>query len=185
MPNLLALRFNSLFGKEVNYSRPKDQIDPNLLAKAISLHESGGRQVKGASGEFGSFQFMPGTWTQICKQVMGEVLPQTPENEQFVAQRKITQLVQKFGNIQDVAKVWNTSLGGKEEPLSVKGVNKKGVKYDSVAYAKKVQAVYDSLSKPQATTTPESQVAAAASPLLSLRTKDPLHYIRPNTEPSL
>lgn len=185
MPSLLALRFNSLFGKEVNYSRPENQIDPNLLAKAISLHESGGRQVKGASGEFGSFQFMPGTWTQICKQVMGEVLPQTPENEQFVAQRKITQLVQKFGNIQDVAKVWNTSLGGEERPLSVKGVNKKGIKYDSVAYAKKVQAIYDSLSKPQATTTLESQVAAAASPLLSLRTKDSLHYIRPNAEPSL
>jgi hypothetical protein len=115
--------------------------DTNIASKvadAISQVESGGKQVKGASGEFGAFQFMPATWETISKQVAGQVIPQTPENERAVAEGKIAQLLAQGNTPEEVALIWNTSLGGAEKPFVRKGVNSKGVAYDSGAYAKKV-----------------------------------------------
>lgn len=116
------------------------------LAKAISIHESGGKQVKGASGEFGAFQFMPATWQTISKQTTGKVLPQTPQNEMTVAEQKIKSLLDAGHSVRDVALIWNTSLGGSEKSFIVKGKNKKGVPFDSGDYANKVEALYHQLS---------------------------------------
>lgn len=108
------------------------------IANAIMKVESGGRQVSGASGEFGAFQFMPETWKIVSRQMTGQVLPQTPENEYRVAVAKVQDLLNKGYNAEQIALVWNTSLGGAEKPFVRKGVNSKGVAYDSGAYARKV-----------------------------------------------
>lgn len=114
------------------------------LAAAIMQVESGGKQVSGASGEFGKFQFMPDTWktisSQYNKEVNGKtgVLPQTSITEEKVAQWKIEKLLAQGNTPKEVALIWNTSLGGSEKPLVKKGVNSMGIAYDSNAYADKV-----------------------------------------------
>lgn len=115
-----------------------DTNTASKLADAIMQVESGGRQVKGASGEFGTFQFMPATWEIISKQIAGTVLPQTAENERAVAEAKIADLLSQGNSPKEVALIWNTSLGGAEKPFVRKGTNSKGVAYDSGAYAQKV-----------------------------------------------
>lgn len=154
---ILQMRDGYTVGYEnpLEYHRPEPiQGSGNKLAEAITLVESGGRQVKGASGEFGAFQFMPATWEAVSKSMEGRVLPQTPENERRVATKKINQLFERFKAqgmddltaARNVALVWNTSLGGSEVPLIKKGVNKQGVKYDSEAYANKVTQTYKKLA---------------------------------------
>lgn len=115
-----------------------DTNQATSIANAIMKVESGGRQVSGASGEFGAFQFMPETWKIVSRQMTGQVLPQTPENEYRVAVAKVQDLLNKGYNAEQIALVWNTSLGGAEKPFVRKGVNNKGVAYDSGAYARKV-----------------------------------------------
>ena len=53
------------------------------LAKAIRQHETGNRQIKGASGELSSrYQFMPSTWKSYAREILGnENAPLTLENE--------------------------------------------------------------------------------------------------------
>lgn len=114
-----------------------EEDEAQKVARAIMTVESGGRQLQGASGEFGAFQFMPATWEIISKEMTGKVLPQTPENEFKVAESKIAKLLETY-TPEEVALIWNTSLGGAEKPFKRKGVNSKGVKYDSTAYSQKV-----------------------------------------------
>lgn len=116
--------------------------DADRLANAIMQVESGGKQVAGASGEFGSFQFLPSTWATVSREVAGSVIPQTPENEYAVARAKIGQLLAVGYDPRDVAAIWNTSLGGSEKPRYIRGVNDMGVAYDSIAYADKVMNAY-------------------------------------------
>lgn len=131
------------------YNRTADTTDRAYkLTHAIQQVETGGKQVSGASGEFGAFQFMPATWNTISKQVNGSVLPQTPQNEFQTAQKKIQSLLAQGYTERQVGLIWNTSLGGSEKPLEIKGVNKKGVKYDSGAYANKVQSAFNGLNIP-------------------------------------
>jgi len=118
---------------------PDVSREAEKLASAIKRVESGGNpNAKGASGERGSFQFMPETWETISREIAGDTLPQTPENEERVAQQKIDQLLDRGLNEEEVALVWNTSLGGEEEPRRVSGVNEQGVEFDSSQYADKV-----------------------------------------------
>lgn len=118
----------------------------DALANAIMQVESGGRQVAGASGEFGAFQFLPATWATVSREMAGQVLPQTPENEFAVARAKIGQLLDTGYSPRDVAAIWNTSLGGSETPRFIRGVNDMGVAYDSIAYADKVMSVLGNIS---------------------------------------
>lgn len=123
-----------------------DTNKASKLADAIMTVESGGKQIKGASGEFGAFQFIPATWAIISKEVAGQVIPQTAENERFIAEQKINQLLEKGHTPKEVALIWNTSLGGAEKPFVRKGTNKKGVKFDSGAYASKVVSTLNKLT---------------------------------------
>lgn len=108
----------------------------------MSHVESNGRQIHGATGEFGEWQFMPGTWKDISRQVLGYVAPQIPSNEKYVALMTVQRLLNEGKTERQIALIWNTSLGGSEKPLEIKGTNKKGVKFDSVAHAKKVLTAY-------------------------------------------
>lgn len=107
----------------------------STIANAIKKVESQGNyNAKGASGEFGAYQFMPTTWKQWAGQFLGDPNAKpTPQNQDFVAQSKINELVSKGYNPEQIALIWN---GG--TPVRKAGVNKFGVKYDSGAYADKV-----------------------------------------------
>lgn len=121
-----------------NFSKVGGGTDlATALTNAIMMHESGGRQVRGGSGEFGSFQYLPDTWKTISKEMTGKVLPQTPQNEYLVSKSKIAKLLQTYSPM-EVALIWNTSLGGSEKPLIKKGRNSSSYNYDSLAYANAV-----------------------------------------------
>jgi uncharacterized protein YydD (DUF2326 family) len=86
---------------------------------------------------------MPNTWIVVSKEIEGKVIPQTPVNEHYIATMKIQKLLNEGKTPEQVAKIWNGSLGGSEKAISKKGTNKKGVKYDTVAYAQKVLTNYN------------------------------------------
>jgi len=120
--------FNSAAGQALN--SPVKQV-----AAAIKKVESGGNyNAKGGSGEFGAYQFMPATWKSWAKQYLGDPnAPMTQKNQDYVAEKKIKDLLNQGYTPYQVALVWN---GG--QPVVKKGVNKYGVAYDSGAYANKV-----------------------------------------------
>lgn len=114
----------------------QQQIDasPEEIVRAMELTETGGRNIAGKSGEFGVLQFQPGTWQTVTRQLGMSGLPQNPQNERKVAQKKTAQLLQKGFSPGDVAVIWNTSLGGAEKPIRHRGVNKFGQPFDSSAH---------------------------------------------------
>lgn len=89
---------------------------------------------------------MPSTWLGVSKEVTGAVIPETPINETYVAVKKIQELVDEGKSLQDIALIWNTSLGGSEKPKQIKGKNRLGVLFNSVAYAATVEKNYQQLS---------------------------------------
>lgn len=105
------------------------------IATAIKQVESGGNyNARGGSGEGGAYQFMPASWKQWAGQYLGNPnAPQTPQNQDRVAEAKIQSLLNQGYNAKQVALIWN---GG--QPIAKKGVNKFGVAYDSGGYANKV-----------------------------------------------
>lgn len=105
------------------------------IAAAIKQVESGGNYtVKGGSGEFGAYQFMPDTWKQWAGSYLGNSsAPMTQQNQDTVAMAKISELLNQGYNAQQIALIWN---GG--TPTIKKGINSFGVAYDSGAYADKV-----------------------------------------------
>jgi len=112
------------------------------LAMAIAKVESGGNyQAKGGSGESGAFQFMPSTWKGWAKQYLGDAnAPLTKANQNQVAVKRVSDLLDKGYDERQVALSWNAG-----SPVEVKGVNKYGVKYDSGAYANKVISQYNNM----------------------------------------
>lgn len=129
------------------------QASADDVANAILTVESGGNfNAAGGSGENGRFQFMPATWNIVSQQYaqangINQSIPMTPENENKVARWKINQLLSAGNTPEEVALIWNTSLGGAEKPKRVKGVNDKGVSYDSNEYARKVMGVLQKNAK--------------------------------------
>jgi muramidase (phage lysozyme) len=107
------------------------------ITNAIKAVESGGNyNAKGASGEFGAYQFMPNTWKQWAGEFLGDPNAKpTPQNQDYVANAKVNSLIQQGYTPEQIALIWN---GG--TPVRKSGVNKFGVKYDSGAYADKVLA---------------------------------------------
>jgi muramidase (phage lysozyme) len=134
--------FNSRFPETQNnfYEIPPPKVSggaatASTIAAAIKKVESGGNyNAKGASGEFGAYQFMPSTWTSWAGKYLGNPnAPMTQANQDKVAMAKITDLLNQGYNAEQIALIWN---GG--TPQVKKGVNQYGVAYDSGAYARKV-----------------------------------------------
>lgn len=99
--------------------------------------ESGGKcAVRGKTGEWGCFQFMPSTWAGWSKTVLGYVAEQTPATEYYVALKKIQHHINQGYSDADIARIWNQGNAG----ACVRGTNSSGVAYDSCAYEKKVMA---------------------------------------------
>lgn len=145
LTNQLILEYPNATDKEildlVNQKLPEQAFNSagnasaSNIASAIKTVESGGNyNAKGASGEFGAYQFMPSTWKQWAGEFLGNSNAQpTKQNQDFVAQSKINQLINAGYNAEEIALIWN---GG--TPQRKKGVNQYGVSYDSGAYANKV-----------------------------------------------
>lgn len=75
-------------------------------------------------------------------EVTGKVLEQSPLNEEYVAVNKIQRLLDEGKTEKEVALIWNGSLGGSEKPIEKQGINRHGVAYDTVHYAKLVLTAY-------------------------------------------
>lgn len=86
---------------------------------------------------------MAGTYNELSLQIMGYKAPQDAYNEEYVALSELQLLHDKGISNRNVALIWNSSLGGSNKPKSIKGINKKGVKYNSIAYANTVMSYYD------------------------------------------
>jgi hypothetical protein len=112
------------------------------IANAIKQIESGGNySAKGASGEYGAYQFMPATWQSWSKEYQKSIgqtgfsLAQTPENQDKVAMFKIQQWLAQGLTPQQIAAKWNSgSEVGWENKI---GVNKQGVAYNVPQYVNK------------------------------------------------
>lgn len=113
------------------------------IANAIKTIESNNNySAKGASGEYGAYQFMPGTWDSWSSEYAREVLKQsarrlnpTPENQDAVAIFKINQWLSQGLSPEQIAAKWNSgSEIGWEKKI---GVNKQGVAYNVPNYVNK------------------------------------------------
>jgi len=132
-------------------------LDPQAvnLAKAIRQSESGGNfGAKGASGEFGAYQFMPDTWAKQAQKygVTSSLDKATPEEQNKVAYSQIKEWKDAGYNPGQIASMWNAGVGepdaytGKFSDGSPSmGTNKQGVKFNVPQYAKSVAQAYQTL----------------------------------------
>lgn len=107
---------------------------------AESIYEAEGRcdYLHGQSGEYGCFQYQSGTWRNYSTIVLGEVVPQTPENERLVTEGMIRLWLADGKTPRWIFLTWNQGNGDGWGPGSkdcYAGVNKHGVAYDSCDYA--------------------------------------------------
>jgi len=131
-----------------------ETLDPTIknLASAIKRQESAGSKdpynAKGASGEYGAYQFMPDTWKGWAKTHLGdENAPMTMENQNKVAYKQIKSWKEKGYNPAQIAAAWNAGEGSlQNDSWKTKvGVNQFGVKYDTPSYVKNVSKYYQEL----------------------------------------
>lgn len=107
------------------------------LTKAIIQVETGGKPMRGLSGEHGIAQFLPATWLNYQKKYLATTtLKMTPENEFKVLVAVNEHYLEKGYTPYQLALLHNQGHFGKCKS----GINKHGIKYDSCAYAKKVVA---------------------------------------------
>ena len=125
-------------------STPTSNASVDQIVGAIKQIESGGNYAaKGGSGEYGAYQFMPGTWSQYSQEYLKSIgkTPSTglnqeldktnPANQDAVARFKVQQWLNQGYNPQQIASMWNS---GKPDYQGVQGVNSFGQKYDVPAY---------------------------------------------------
>jgi len=99
----------------------------------MSVESGGNCDARGKSGEVGCMQFLPSTWKKWSTDVLGYVPEMNKTNELYVATHKIQGWLDAGYNVEQVATIWNS--GGATHK---KGVNKYGVPYDTLAYARLV-----------------------------------------------
>jgi hypothetical protein len=127
------------------------QLDNDVinLTKAIRQVESGGKlDARGASGEFGGYQFTPDTWKAYSSEVGLNVPLEQANREQQnqVAYNKIKQWKDQGYNIGQVASMWNAGQGRPNAyQEDHRGVNSYGVQYDTPGYAQKVAEAYQGI----------------------------------------
>lgn len=135
-----------------------NNIDPTVrrLVSAIAQTETGAASPeaytkRGASGEYGRYQFMPDTWAKIAPQAGVNVpLEQASiEDQNKVAYSKIKAWKDQGYNPAQIASMWNAGEGRPNAYReNWRGVNSQGVAYDTPAYAQKVSALYQGSQAP-------------------------------------
>lgn len=124
------------------------QLDPDIvnLAKATRDVESGTNfTAKGKSGEYGAYQYTEPTWDAQSKSA-GVIVPltqATPEQQNEVWYKWAKAKKDAGNNVGQIASMQNAGEGRPNAYLDGNsGVNKYGVSYDTVSYAKKVAEKY-------------------------------------------
>lgn len=130
----------------------KDDIDPTIkaLVSAIGEAETGqsspqAYSKRGASGEYGRYQFMPDTWKAYASEAGVNVPLEQADiaTQNKVAYNKIKQWKDAGYNPAQIASMWNAGPGRPNAyKEGWKGVNDKGVAYDTPAYVQKVSDYY-------------------------------------------
>ena len=107
-----------------------------MIANAIKQTESRGEILcgRGESGEYGCFQFLPGTWELFSKEILGYLAPLTPINEEYVALTKIEEWLRDGHSTIQIALLWNQGNLSKCKS----GINSFGVNYNSCEYVNEV-----------------------------------------------
>lgn len=116
------------------------------LAHAISQHETGHKNIHGATGELPTkYQFMPKTWKSLAKRYLKDQNAKpTNDNQDKVAIQHIKTLLDQGNTPRQVAMIWN---GGKpyRRTGTVKTKSGKVIHYDTGRYADTVLAIYSKL----------------------------------------
>lgn len=137
-----------------------ENIDPKVksLVQAIGKAETGddpnAYQNRGASGEYGRYQFTEPTWRAYAKDILGDENADITsiENQNKVAYGKVKQLKDQGLNPAQIASIWNSGdanaykTGVLPSGKPAKGVNQFGVEYDVPGYAAKVSNYYTQLA---------------------------------------
>lgn len=149
-------------------NQPQDQDAVNL-AKSIRRAETGDSQdpynQKGASGEFGAYQFMPQTYKNYAQKYLGDQNAQpSVENQNKIAYSFVKEKKDSGYNPAQIASMWNAGEGKPDAyKQNWKGTNSEGVSYDTPAYAQKVSNFYQQLkggsqpNQPNQSTQPNQQ----------------------------
>lgn len=130
--------------------QPTDQAALNL-AKAIGQAETGASSPeaynkKGASGEFGRYQFMPATYKQWAKKHLGDENAQpTIENQNKIAYSQIKEWKDQGLSPAQIASKWNSGRESAYKDGTGTGTNKFGVQYDVPGYVSKVSNFYNQI----------------------------------------
>lgn len=144
-----------------------EQIDPQVkaLTQAIGEAETGpsspeAYNKKGASGEFGRYQFMPTTYKNYAQKYLGDSNAQpSVENQNKIAYSFVKEKKAAGYNPAQIASMWNAGEGKPDAyKENHKGVNSKGVVYDTPAYALKVSQAYQKLKGQTPITQTDSNV---------------------------
>lgn len=152
-------------------------LDPKayILTKAIAYQENGGKQpsytVKGGSGEYGAYQYLPATWNARAAKYLGANAPSlqdaTPDQQNQVTYDWVADKLNTVNpntgvnyTPAEVASMHNAGEGAPEAYKGNKGVNSSGVSYDTSAYANGVQKYAEMLYNGQ---DPASATAAASA----------------------
>ena len=145
-------------------NNPLDQDAVNLAKSIRKIESNDNFQARGQTGEYGAYQFMPDTWKQWSGKYLGRDVPlerATKEEQNEVAYKKIKEMKDKGYNVGQIASSWNAGEGRKDAYLTgFKGVNDKGVSYDTGAYAKKVAEYYQQIKGG----TPQAQASTGYAP---------------------
>ncbi len=140
-PASFHIRIQRSTGTDPNIPDVVDNIDIDKLARTILWMETRGHyQTVGKDGEYGGYGILKCYWPALSRHAFGKVVPQTQHNQDIVARDHLAVLVAKYHSIRKVAMVWN---GGSTKPK--KGISRGGVPYDTVAYADKVLAHYQTI----------------------------------------
>ncbi len=147
-----------------NQTQPNTGTDMDALnlTHAIALSESGSGgkpnyNAKGASGEHGAYQWMPGNFESGAKSAGLDPNDFSPMNQDKVAYAQVKEYKDKGYDPGQISSLWNS--GSPNNWQNHSGTNKMGVNYDTPAYVKKVQQNYQQLKGTQSgyNPTPYSQ----------------------------
>lgn len=172
------------------------------ITKALAYTENGGKPdtnnlKSGKTGETKSmFQFEPATWKAYSQQVLGKVVPITPENESLVAYGKVNkwykQLEAEGHSVEEIPKMiasmWNAGPGepnaytGKfSNGSSSKGTNAKyGVKYDVPSYVSKFDKYLNSFGKGQSPSIGQAETDTSESTPPTMPNQQPVVATQPS-----
>lgn len=152
------------------------------IADTIKEIESNGNYTaQGKSGEYGAYQYTPGTWEKYSREYLAakgeslrKSLAMTPENQDAVTLFKINQWLSKGYSPQEIAAGWNWGEGNLGKDYSrVVGTNSAGVQYSVPAYVQRFTNVLSTKSaSPQDIIEPTDAVKFSLMKTAGLKNSD-------------